>query len=119
MSAKGYKIIEEKYYLQTGLKHERRQLRNRLGGLKTLYTFWKALWTNSGLGKDSDGNVVASDEWWEENTKGKKWEYKKQAGAPEYIDQLEEIFHESVVDGSTSFNPSVDEDQEEQEEQEK
>lgn len=69
MSARGYKIIEEKYYLKTGLKHDRRQLRNRLSGLKTLYYFWKALWTNSGLGRDADGNVTASDQWWEDNTK--------------------------------------------------
>nr|XP_034580886.1 uncharacterized protein LOC117844243 [Setaria viridis] len=119
MSARGYKIIQEKYYLQTGLKHERRQLRNRIGGLKILYVFWKSLWTNSGLGRDSDGNVVASEEWWDTNTKGRKWECKKlKYGAPDYIDQLEEIFHECAVDGSTAFNPLDDQEEEEEEEQE-
>jgi hypothetical protein len=35
-----------------------------------LYNFWKSLWTNTGLGRNPDlGTVVASDEWWEENTK--------------------------------------------------
>nr|TKV97015.1 hypothetical protein SEVIR_9G468200v2 [Setaria viridis] len=65
--------------------------------------------TESGLGRASNGTVTAPDWWWEKNTKGSKSECKKfKYGVPEYMDQLEEIFHEVVVDGSTSFIPGAE-----------
>ncbi|XP_012699052.1 uncharacterized protein LOC105913742 [Setaria italica] len=55
----------------------------------------------SALGKASNGTVIAPDWWWDQNTK------------------LEEIFHEVVVDGSTSFIPGAkDEEEEEGDEEE-
>ncbi|RCV15107.1 hypothetical protein SETIT_3G031900v2 [Setaria italica] len=42
-------------------------------------------------------------------TECKKLKY----GPPEYLDQLEEMFHDVVVDGSTSFMPGAEEEEEE------
>nr|XP_034584866.1 uncharacterized protein LOC117847709 isoform X2 [Setaria viridis]TKW28005.1 hypothetical protein SEVIR_3G295666v2 [Setaria viridis] len=42
MSTRGLKIIQEKYYMATGLKHDFQQFRNIRDQLKRLYTFGKA-----------------------------------------------------------------------------
>jgi hypothetical protein len=68
MAGRGFKIIAEKFYLSTGLRHNRIQLKNRWGQLKGLYNFW--LWCNKqkGLGR-ANGTVVADEEWWKKHTK--------------------------------------------------
>jgi hypothetical protein len=40
MTSRGYKTISEKFYLNTGLRHSRTQLKNRWDQLKGLYSFW-------------------------------------------------------------------------------
>ncbi|XP_034586721.1 uncharacterized protein [Setaria viridis] len=105
MVARGYKILSEKYYVATGLKHDSSQLRNRSHQLKKKYEFWKGLQKETGLGRNPGGTVFAPNWWWEQHTKGRLDLRKLQNGAPEYLDQLEEMFHDVVVDGSTSFIP--------------
>jgi hypothetical protein len=63
-----YKSIAEKYYNRTRLKHSRVQLKNRLQGLRRLYTFWRWMNAHIGLGQ-ANGTMVADDSWWEEHTK--------------------------------------------------
>nr|XP_034594382.1 uncharacterized protein LOC117856066 [Setaria viridis] len=78
----------------------------------------KGLADRKWLGKGFKWCCTAPDWWWEKNTKVPKSECKKfRYGVPEYMDQLEEIFHEVVVDGSTSFIPG-EEDEEPGEEDE-
>jgi hypothetical protein len=70
LNGRGYKSLGEKFFAATEKQYTRKQLKNRWNNLKILYNFWKSLWTNTGLGRNLDlGTVVASDEWWEENTK--------------------------------------------------
>jgi hypothetical protein len=63
MTSRGYETISEKFYLNTGLRHSRTQLKNRWDQLKGLYSFW--LWLNkqAGLGR-SNGIVVIDDDFW-------------------------------------------------------
>nr|TKV94380.1 hypothetical protein SEVIR_9G290600v2 [Setaria viridis] len=79
MSTRGLKIIQDKYYMATGLKHDLSQFRNRRDQLKRKRPDLRKL----------------------------------QHGAPEYLDQLEEMFHETAVDGSTAYIPEVEEEEEE------
>jgi hypothetical protein len=39
ISGRGYKIVSDKYYSRTGLRHDKKQLRNRVGILKQFYLF--------------------------------------------------------------------------------
>jgi hypothetical protein len=72
LNGRGYKSLGEKKISATGKQYTQKQLKNRWDNLKILHNFWKSLWTNTGLGRNPDlGTVVASDEWWEENTKVK------------------------------------------------
>ncbi|XP_012704638.1 uncharacterized protein LOC105915206 [Setaria italica] len=113
MSGRGYKIIVDKYSMVTGLKHDKMQLRNRINQLKIMYGFWKELQKQSGFGRKADGTVSALEWWWKDNTKERFSECKKlQYGAPEYIDQLEEIFYDVVVDGFTSYLVGFDGEEE-------
>nr|XP_034571044.1 uncharacterized protein LOC117835839 [Setaria viridis] len=113
MSGRGYKIIIDKYSMVTGLKHDKMQLRNRINQLKIMYGFWKELQKQSGFGRKADGTVSALEWWWKDNTKERFSECKKlQYGAPEYIDQLEEIFYDVVVDGFTSYLVGFDGEEE-------
>jgi hypothetical protein len=67
------RIWGHKFFAATGKQYTTKQLKNHWDNLKILYNFRKSLWTNTGLGKNTDlGTVVASDEWWEDNTKGMK-----------------------------------------------
>nr|XP_034589475.1 uncharacterized protein LOC117851709 [Setaria viridis] len=112
MSVRGYKIIAEKYFMVTGLRHDKSQLRHRIYQLKSLYAFWKELQKQSDLGRKADGTVFAPKWWWEQDTKGKPHCAKLQVGAPDYLDQLEEMFHDVAVDGSTSFVAGVEQEEE-------
>lgn len=51
MSRRGYNILADKYYISTGLKHDKSQLKNKRDQLKGLYGFWLQLNKRSGLGK--------------------------------------------------------------------
>ncbi|KAL5197518.1 hypothetical protein ABZP36_001030 [Zizania latifolia] len=104
---RGFKNIAKKYYISVGLRHSTKQLRNRWSQLKGLYQFW--LWLNkqTGFGR-ANGTVVADEQFWKDNTKGKS-EWKKLRNAPpENLGQLEQMFDQVAVDGSSSCIPGED-----------
>jgi hypothetical protein len=69
MTNRGYTNIAAKFEEQTGLRHSKRQFKNRWDALRRMYTFWLCLNKQSGLGR-SGGTVVADDAWWKKHTKG-------------------------------------------------
>ncbi|EEE65781.1 hypothetical protein OsJ_21474 [Oryza sativa Japonica Group] len=52
---------------------------------------WK-LRTYTGLGRWPDGTVVASDKWWDDNTKNHAELKKPKNGMPKYLDELDRMF---------------------------
>jgi hypothetical protein len=69
LNGRSYKCLGEKFFATTGKYYTQIQLKNRWDNLKILYNFWIWLWTNTGLGRNPNlGTIVASDEWWVENT---------------------------------------------------
>ena len=69
MTARGYKLVIEKYYCGSGLRHDRKQISNRIRQLKGMYQFIKDIHSDSGLGRDENGWPTATLEWWETATK--------------------------------------------------
>ena len=67
MTRRAYTNIAQNFYLHTGLKHSKTQLKNRWDQLKGLFTFWIWLNKQTGLGR-KNGTVVASDKFWKEAT---------------------------------------------------
>ncbi|CAL5069941.1 unnamed protein product [Urochloa decumbens] len=113
----GYNDLAEKFYVSTGLRHDKDQLRNRKDQLKALYQFWCRLQKDTGLGRNPDGSIAASKTWWKDNTKGKPEWRRLQFGDPEYLDCMHLMFKDVVVDGSTSYVPGQDDGEEEEEEE--
>lgn len=69
MTNRAYKNIAEAFYVRTGLHHTRIQFKNRWDQLKGLYAFWMYCNKHTGLGKASNGAILADEEFWEESTK--------------------------------------------------
>jgi len=67
MTRRAYTNIAQNFYLHTGLKHSKTQLKNRWDQLKGLFTFWIWLNKQTGLGR-KNGTGVASDKFWKEAT---------------------------------------------------
>ncbi|KAK8462627.1 hypothetical protein SEVIR_1G238380v4 [Setaria viridis] len=65
MTRRGYCNMKKGMLLKTGLNLSIKQLKNRWPQCRVLYTFWNMLQTDTGLGRRSDGSVVASASWWE------------------------------------------------------
>lgn len=63
------KTVIKQYYAATGMMHDREQICSRYRQLKALWGFIKQLKTDTGLGRNSDGTVIADDDWWESRTK--------------------------------------------------
>lgn len=70
MKTAGYKAMAQKYYEQTNLLHEPRQIKNRYTQCKTMYQWLN--WANgeTGLGRGQNGSIIADDPWWEKYTQG-------------------------------------------------
>ncbi|RLM65473.1 U3 small nucleolar RNA-associated protein 25-like isoform X2 [Panicum miliaceum] len=113
MSGRGYKIVSGKYYARTGLRQDKRKLRNRVGILKQFYLFWKMCNNSSGINRGSSGEVIASHHWWKTNLDGKQNKTKLRKlihGEPDYCPHLEIIFKNVAVDGSTSYIPGEEDE---------
>ncbi len=72
MSKAGWKEIRKVFYATTDLVHDNEQFGFRYRGLKNMWTFILRLRTDTGLGRRLDGTMVASDKWWDDNTKVQK-----------------------------------------------
>jgi len=59
MTKTGMKEVIRQYHAATGNMHDREQISSR----------YKQLKTDTGLGRNSDGTVIADDDWWESKTK--------------------------------------------------
>ncbi|KAG2604737.1 uncharacterized protein LOC120669828 [Panicum virgatum] len=70
MNGSGYQAIIDGYYLQTGLKHDRQQMKNEITQLKSLYSFWRVMQAHTGLGRIPDGSVDAESNWWKKIQRG-------------------------------------------------
>lgn len=69
MNKWGWKLVIERYYAATGLVHDNTIFGSRVRQLKSLWGFIQKLrYKCTGLGRREDGSVIATDEWWNENT---------------------------------------------------
>ncbi|KAJ1259783.1 hypothetical protein BS78_10G182500 [Paspalum vaginatum] len=96
-----------KYMLSTGLRHSKTQLKNRLDQLKKLYAFW--LWLNKRTG---NGAIFYDDSFWKKHAKGKTEWKRLRYGPPDCLHQLERMFANTAVDGSTVCIPGEHNDEE-------
>jgi hypothetical protein len=64
-----YKNIREKYWQRVKLWHPGREIKNKMNGLKTLYTDWVWLQQQTGCGRGPNGEVTATPTWWEREIK--------------------------------------------------
>ncbi|KAL6853637.1 hypothetical protein ACP4OV_019666 [Aristida adscensionis] len=100
----GYKNIAQKFEQRTGLRHSRLQFKNRWDALKRLYVFWKSMNKQTGLGR-ANGTVMADDDWWKTHTENHAEWRKLRYGPPENLNELQVMFDNIAVDGSTSCIP--------------
>ncbi|KAL6596285.1 hypothetical protein ACP70R_047649 [Stipagrostis hirtigluma subsp. patula] len=104
LTARGYENIATKFEEVTGLHHSKRQFKNRWEALQRLYNFWLGLNKATGLGRGR-GTVVADDEWWRENTQHHSEWKRLRYGPPDNLAELEVMFQNTAVDGSSSCIP--------------
>lgn len=64
----GYANVIDSYHRAIGLRHDKKQLSNKIRNLRWQAGFIRRLNNDSGLGHNEDGSVNASDDWWERNT---------------------------------------------------
>ncbi|KAL5214975.1 hypothetical protein ABZP36_004127 [Zizania latifolia] len=75
--------------------------------MESTYRFWSWLNKQTRFGR-ANGTVVADEQFWKDNTKGKS-EWKKLRNAPpENLGQLEQMFDQVAIDGSSSCIPRED-----------
>ncbi|XP_072147984.1 uncharacterized protein [Setaria viridis] len=103
MTVRGYKLVIEKYHYATNLRHDRKQITNRIRQLKQMYRFIKDLHINSDLGRDENGWPTEYLKWWEDATEGHPDWKKLRSRPPKYLPMLEQIFEGVAVDGSSSY----------------
>ncbi|XP_012702853.1 uncharacterized protein LOC105914750 [Setaria italica] len=108
MSKWGWKDVQEKFQAATGKFRNSEQFGYKYRQLKLLWQFIQHLRTQCiGLGRREDGSMVASDNWWRNNSRGHADWYDLKDGWPEYIDELDRMFCGVAVTGETSFVPGV------------
>ena len=67
MNKFGWKNVARRYYLASGLMHDREQLQSKLRTLRKIWTLCDKARNHTGLGIDADGKIHASDQWWNDN----------------------------------------------------
>ncbi|XBI51640.1 hypothetical protein VPH35_034128 [Triticum aestivum] len=87
-------------------------MKNRYTQAKVLATFWKEVQVkSSGLGRGPNGEILASESWWQANTKGRTEFYRVfKDRVPPYLDYSMPIFDNVTVDGAYAFCPGFDEE---------
>jgi hypothetical protein len=67
LSAVGYRNLEEKFFVKTKQRLQRKQFKNKWDYLKLEYVLWIQLKnTATGLGQNTISNsVIADDDWWD------------------------------------------------------
>ncbi|XP_034569837.1 L10-interacting MYB domain-containing protein-like [Setaria viridis] len=129
MNTRGYKEMVQKFKERTNLNHAPKQFRNRWTQCKKLYTFYKFTMSQSGLGRKPNGAIRALEKWWKKTLRYSGFLKKFQLDSsecmkfskfiPHYIDELHEMYHNVVVDGTSStIAGDVNEEEEYEEEDE-
>ncbi|CAL4982238.1 unnamed protein product [Urochloa decumbens] len=108
MSAEGYNAIINGLVARRGLGYNRGQVKNQIGVLRNIHSFWRYLQGHTGLGRLPDGTIDADSEWWKTHTEKKPYLKKLQFGPPANEDLLDELFRGLPVDGTTAFVPGDD-----------
>ncbi|RLN30702.1 hypothetical protein C2845_PM05G28050 [Panicum miliaceum] len=85
-----------------------KKLKNQIGILKSIYSFWGYMQSHTGLGRKPDGSIDADSDYWHPYLEGKPYLKKVLKSPPANLDQLEEMFSGNTVDGSTAFVPGDD-----------
>uniref|UniRef100_A0A8I6X4D0 Myb/SANT-like domain-containing protein n=1 Tax=Hordeum vulgare subsp. vulgare TaxID=112509 RepID=A0A8I6X4D0_HORVV len=112
MAPVGWKNICRDFRRSCGQKYNVKAMKNRYTQAKVLATFWKeVLVKSSGLGRGPNGEILASESWWQANTKGRTECYRVfKDRVPPYLDDLMLIFDNVTVDGASAFCPGFDEE---------
>lgn len=70
MSSVGWKNICKDFRRSCGQNYNVKAMKNRYTQAKVLATFWKEVQVkSSGLGRGPNGEILASETWWQDNTK--------------------------------------------------
>ena len=70
MSSVGWKNICKDFRRACGHNYNVKAMKNRYTQAKVLATFWKEVQVkSSGLGRGPNGEILASETWWQANTK--------------------------------------------------
>ena len=70
MSKVGWKNRCKDFRRACGQKYNVKAMKNRYTQAKVLGTFWKEVQVkSSGLGRGPNGEILASETWWQDNTK--------------------------------------------------
>ena len=138
MSSVGWKNICKDFRRACGHNYNVKAMKNRYTQAKVLATFWKEVQVkSSGLGRGPNGEILASETWWQANTKvtdpvlsqinlfvayeqvlmtfflifqGRTECYKMfKDRVPPYLDDLMLIFDHVTVDGTSAFCPGFEE----------
>lgn len=112
MAPVGWKNICRDFRRSCGQKYNVKAMKNRYTQAKVLATFWKEVQVkSSGLGRGPNGEILASESWWQANTKGRTECYRVfKDRVPPYLDDLMQIFDNVTVDGASAFCPGFDEE---------
>ncbi|KAE8767394.1 hypothetical protein D1007_61258 [Hordeum vulgare] len=107
MAPVGWKNICRDFRRSCGQKYNMKAMKNRYTQAKVLATFWKEVQVkSSGLGRGPNGEILASESWWQANTKGRTECYRVlKDRVPPYLDDLMLIFDNVTVDGASAFCP--------------
>jgi len=64
MSGEGYQAVQEGLFERRRLVYTRLQVKNQIGVLKNIYSFYRYLLGHTGLGRLPDGTIDADSEFW-------------------------------------------------------
>lgn len=68
MSGEGYQAVVDGLLARRRLVYSRGQVKNQIGVLRNIHSFWRFLQTHTGLGRRPDGSIDADHEFWATHT---------------------------------------------------